>query len=554
MAWAAAEAAASDPVPSTDSAFGVYLSHTLPQRFMQAEGLSNQAMFDWCDQHMAALGAHWTRYSLLAAWQLIEPTLGGGYNWSANGPNGAPDTMLGAVYAPGNDIHAVVNIQALSLGTGTPNRSPFTNPMEYSAFVQALAERYDGDGIGDAPGSIKVDYFQLANEVQDWFDRGLTADQYGEAAKITLEALRAGNPNARLIMMGGFSGGGTTTTLENRYKQAIQAMADRGVKPAAIDIHWWFWPTEGSAWQSPVILDARAYLDSLGLQDVQIWSMEDGAWTGCPANLPSLTEEEQALTLVKRYVWGRANGIDKLFWQELIDGYNFSGKADSPFNSMGLVDDGEQNCSDLTRRNTERISYWSYQKLAGNTDNLVATPFGTVNGLHDGSSVFAYQYRRISDSAALYIVWQEGNTGDLTLTVPGSIYHITNLIPDRFGTFQESDVIPDYGDITVSVGSQPLLIVPATDFACRASSVRNANAAPEYCSSIQAAYDTAADGDTIKSVALDFTGDLLINRPVAVTLDGGYDCQFTAVKGNTTLKAALIISAGTLTVSYLVIQ
>jgi len=446
---------------STGSAFGVYLSHTLPTKFMLDEGLTSQAMFDWSDQHMATLGAHWTRYSLLAAWQLIEPTIGGGYNWSANGPNGAPDAILGAVYAPGNDIHTVVNIQALSLGTGTPTRSPFTNQTDYRAFVQALAERYDGDGASDAPGGIKVDYFQLANEVQDWFDRGLTADQYGEAAQITLEALRAANPNAQLIMMGGFSRGGTEVTLEDRYKQAIQALKSRGVKPVAIDLHWWFWITDGLPWQSSVVLDARAYLDSIGWQDVQIWSMEDGAWAGCPANLTALTEEEQALTLVKRFVWGRANGIVKLFWQGLIDMYNFDGKADSPFNSMGLVDDGEQNCADISRRNTTRIGYWSYQKLAANTDNLVATPSGTVSGTHDGTSVFAYQYLRKSDSAPFYIVWREGGTGSVTLSVPGSAYHLTNLIPDRFGTFQESDITPVAGSITVNAGSQPILIFPA---------------------------------------------------------------------------------------------
>ena len=456
---------------STDSAFGVYMSHTLPQHFMQAVGLNNQAMFAWSDQHMATLGAHWTRYSLLAAWQLIEPTLGSGYNWSANTPNGVPDTILGAVYGPGNDIHAVVNIQPLSLETGTPSRSPFSNPSEYRAFVQALAERYDGDGVGDAPGAIKVDYFQLANEMQDWFDRGLTAEQYGEAAKITLEALRAGNPNAQLIMVGGFARGDAAVTLEDRYKQAIQALKSRGVKPVAIDIHWWFWQTAASLWQSPIFLDARSYLDSIGWQDVQIWSMEDGAWVGCPTNLPTLTEEEQALTLVKRFVWGRANGINKLFWQALLDGYNFNGKADSPFNSMGLVDDGEQNCSDTSRRNTSRIAYWSYQKLAATTDNPVATPSGTVTGVHNGSSVFAYQYLRKSDSAPFYIIWREGGSGNITLTVPGAAYHLTNLIPDRFGTFQESDLTPVAGKITMSVASQPVLITALTAPAATASAI-----------------------------------------------------------------------------------
>jgi len=744
--------AIADTIPSTDSAFGVYMSHSLPQRFMQAEGLTEQEMFDWCDQHMAVLGAHWTRYSLLAAWQLIEPTLGAGYNWSADGPNGVPDTILGAVYAPGNDIHAVVNIQSLSLEIGTPTRSPFTNETEYRAFVQALAERYDGDGVDDAPGSIKVDYFQLANEVQDWFDRGLTADQYGEAAQITLDALRSVNPNAQIVMVGTYAED-TGGVLENRYKQAIQAMNNRGVKPAAIDIHWWYWTTASSDWQSPVITDARAYLDSIGWQDVQIWSMEEGAWSGCPANRITLTEEDQAVTLVKRYVWGRANGLDKLFWQGLIDIYNFNGESYSPFNSMGLVDDGEQNCSDITRRNTQRIAYWSYQKLANTTDNLVATPSGTVSGTHDGSSVFAYQYTNRSDSSLLYIVWREGSPGNVTLNVPGFKYHLTNLIPDRFGNFQESDLTAVSGTLTVSADDTPLLITAATDVAPDISaspsakdfgSVNSGSSSPPqtftitnngtdylnisgisldgddpgqfslqsdgctghnmvpaescnvqaifsptsgglkkadltiysndpdipslpialqgtgvqytltvsgaagsssgtitggnsidcavatdgstsgtctearnpgtsilltanpavnaavswtncpgssgntctvtlngeqtitaafnetvpscsnpvkiirwttayYYSSIQSAYDNAADGDIIKTTSMDFTENLLLNRPVAVTVDGGYDCDFAAAAGSTALKGTLTITSGMLTANNLVV-
>ncbi|MHB8873619.1 MAG: hypothetical protein ACYC8T_08025 [Myxococcaceae bacterium] len=120
--------------------------------------------------------------------------------------------------------------------------------------------------------------------------------------------------------------------------------------------------------------------------------MEDAVTVGCPANQPVISEEEQARILVKRYAWGRANGLSRLFWSQLLDYYNFEGKADSPFNSMGLVDDGEQNCSDRSRRNTPRSAYWAYKKLAANTDNLVATPAGTLTGVHDGKSVFAYDY------------------------------------------------------------------------------------------------------------------------------------------------------------------
>jgi DNA-binding beta-propeller fold protein YncE len=91
----------------------------------------------------------------------------------------------------------------------------------------------------------------------------------------------------------------------------------------------------------------------------------------------------------------------------------------------------------------------------------VAAPAGTMAGTHDGTAVFAYQYTRNSDSSPFYIVWREDVTGNVTLSVPGTNYHVTNLVPDRFGTFQESDITASSGSITVSAGSQPLLIVPS---------------------------------------------------------------------------------------------
>jgi len=74
-----------------------------------------------------------------------------------------------------------------------------------------------------------------------------------------------------------------------------------------------------------------------------------------------------------------------------------------------------------------------------------------------------------------------------------------------------------------------------------------------YYSTIQSAYANASDGDALKIRSMDFTENLLLNRSIAVTLDGGYDCDFEAVGGSTTLKGTLTITSGTLTVNNLII-
>lgn len=79
--------------------------------------------------------------------------------------------------------------------------------------------------------------------------------------------------------------------------------------------------------------------------------------------------------------------------------------------------------------------------------------------------------------------------------------------------------------------SQPVRILGKGDFA-----------------TLQAAYDAAADGDAIMGQAQDIAGDVTTNRPISVTVDGGYDCTYATKADNTGLKGTLTIQNGTVTV------
>ncbi len=63
--------------------------------------------------------------------------------------------------------------------------------------------------------------------------------------------------------------------------------------------------------------------------------------------------------------------------------------------------------------------------------------------------------------------------------------------------------------------------------------------------SLQAAYNAAVNGDIIKCRNITFAENPTINRNIAVTLDGGYDCGFTTnVGGMTTIKGMLTTTTG----------
>lgn len=73
--------------------------------------------------------------------------------------------------------------------------------------------------------------------------------------------------------------------------------------------------------------------------------------------------------------------------------------------------------------------------------------------------------------------------------------------------------------------------------------------------SIQTAYDNAADGEVIKIQASDFNEDLIFDRNITVTLSGGHDCSFSINPAMTIVPSgSLTVAGGTLMVENLIIQ
>jgi hypothetical protein len=86
------------------------------------------------------------------------------------------------------------------------------------------------------------------------------------------------------------------------------------------------------------------------------------------------------------------------------------------------------------------------------------------------------------------------------------------------------------------------------------SPVRIAGATPVYYSSLQFAYDNAANGDIIQSQAEVFYEDLYIGINKSITFEGGYDCYYSTIAGETALNGNLTINNGTATIENFVVE
>ncbi len=93
-------------------------------------------------------------------------------------------------------------------------------------------------------------------------------------------------------------------------------------------------------------------------------------------------------------------------------------------------------------------------------------------------------------------------------------------------------------------------------YGCSTSPSRIAYATPVYFDYLQNAYDTAGTNDTIQSREYVFLGDLIVRDSKAVTLQAGYDCDYSSNTGRTIIddmvvsKGLLVIESGMLELGY----
>jgi hypothetical protein len=70
---------------------------------------------------------------------------------------------------------------------------------------------------------------------------------------------------------------------------------------------------------------------------------------------------------------------------------------------------------------------------------------------------------------------------------------------------------------------------------------------------LQNAYEAAQTGDTIRCQYADLDEDIEFDRAIAVTLVGGYDCDYSYNPDHTAIRGEVVLSGGTVTVEKLTV-
>jgi hypothetical protein len=337
------------------------------------------------------IGAHWD--IMVFVWGQIQPDLSeDSYRWSALTRGGEPscDERV-RVADPEGFVVATLQANPYQL----PKSYLPVDREKYGAFVQAVVERYDGDGIQDMPG--------LTRPIRHWIVDNEPVDRrtdYPELMRLTHEAVKTADAGAKVIV-GAALGPDADLNIHKGYLKALN-----GKHMDIFDIHW-FGDAKGDYRRvGRHIEDFRQALEQYGFgRGLPVWMTEMATYSGKPwqppgeKDLPFQSEEMEASDILKRYVYGLSIGVKKMFLVKLFEGFDGTGGY---FDHTGLLYDGSGDKDDKGF-GVKKLAYHTYKLM---TDKLEGSDWSRVRTIDLGvANTYACEFVRPATGKHTYVAW-----------------------------------------------------------------------------------------------------------------------------------------------------
>jgi len=408
------------------------------------------------------------------------------------------------------NIKLVKNIYPFIGGVNSffPDTSEFANENEmeiYKNFVKNAAERYDGDAdfgcTEKAPDCYKkgdneypeqslitatqenpIKYWQVANRLDEFclgntvqttqscVRSGEYVEKYATAYKATYESIKSVCQDCQVIMAGDSS--------PDEYAPVFNKLKMLKGKIDDIDFHYY-----GLADDYIEVFKMKSMIEKLlensGFDPATItfWITETGTHVakGMRANLmgdheamsPLQTEQDQATSLVKRFVTAYGEGVKNVFWAL---GIEEQGCECCSFETMGLMYDGKEMplCPDLGK-GKKKLSYYSLKKMIEmikDFNNIIKIEAGYDIKTNKNLGNYIYLLKN-NDNKNMWIAWSE-NGGGITLdNITSKSVSITQSVPNyatgsevvKFETAFKTEIkkVTD-GKIYINLTNMPVFI------------------------------------------------------------------------------------------------
>jgi len=397
--------------------------------------------------------ASWLRVSV--SWRSVEEesTELSSYDWSS------ADQAVSAAWPESGGLTLIATIENNPEWV-TPHLNgpiPPDHLDSFAAFVQAAVERYDGDGLQDAPGSPVIRHWEFYNEpdnflVPRWGDAG---DEYANMLFTIYSPVKTANPNAQ-VLLGGLAydwfeeNGGPF----NREFLDDVLSAHDGHGGDYFDImNFHYYPLYWNNWtdrESPGLLEKANFLKQklvdYGYPDKPMFVTEAGWHSNVPDNplAPASSPEEQARYVVELFTQNMAAGSDVMIWWMLHDPGGFY-----PFDT-GLVT--------FEQTPQTKPAFAAYQVAVSELETAHFQRILTV-GETNASDMEAYEFNDKLKRRALFVAWLDpiDSVGTKPLRVPARLATVRDIYGASYTLSDGQDGQID-GYVTVAVGGQPVYI------------------------------------------------------------------------------------------------
>lgn len=429
----------------TPTVFGVQVYGTLDRRSPYFPSLQNS-------------GTSWVRIPV--DWHQIEPTntTPENYKW------GVADAVLRV--ARDSCVNVIATIEAApewAQAIPGASRGPIkTNQMaEFVQFVQALAERYDGDGIADSPEGIVVNYWELYNEpdlgpnpdgagAPRWGEHG---DQYAAMLKAVYTPIKTANPNATVVM-GGIAYDNFQRNNGDFVESFLDDVLDNGGGQYFDVMNFHYYPAFKDDWVNgdqrglpAKIAHLRQKLADRGLNKPFV--ITEAGWHSNASHdqYPS-SDEEQSRYVVQLFAQSIASDLQFMIWWSFRDDLEYQYQN-------GLVTQAEGG-----QPPQEKPSYRVFQTAARRLSNAQYERMLSAADTQD-PDLEVYQFTAALSGKRMYVAWLNPAGTDQTrpLSRPGSVATVYSKENVNLGVVHDGDDGAQDGRVTVHVGSSPVYIV-----------------------------------------------------------------------------------------------
>jgi len=390
-------------------------------------------------------GIHWAR-GIWLNWATIEPKNRDLSRRPRSGNWEKYDNLFADLNSA--DLMPIVTITgnpswAASTSCGPIDRAPLS---ELAEFIGALAERYDGDGINDAPGAPVVRYWEFYNEPDNTDDEfgeylggcwGNYGREYAEMLRSAYQALKKADPQAK-VLIGGLAYDSFTDE-GGPFNRAFldDVLANGGGNYFDfMNFHYhrhaaWRWDPYGPEARGKVAY-LRDKLSSYGLSKPFVCT-EDGEKHYDPAHPDWYSDERQSRYVVMSLIRGMAADLKIVVW------FTFGYFIDNLNREWGLLD------SDLN----PRPAYYAYKTLTRelggahyerplSASGIEGYVFSLAEGVEKSvlwateettTMSFPGNQLRVVDKYGAESIIKDGDVSDLDGTANGSIEIEISLSP-----------------------------------------------------------------------------------------------------------------------------